>query len=75
MKVLGLHVLILFGLRGSGLNELRDFIGRHFISFMSELKCKQMQLLVNKYMCKHKYLITIAKMFTTYSSMLKIKAI
>lgn len=42
---------------------------------MSELKYKQRQLFVNKYMLKYEYIMTVAKMFATYSSMLKIKTV
>lgn len=42
---------------------------------MNKLKYKQMQLLVNKYMCKYRYIMTVAKMFATDSSMVKIKTI
>lgn len=33
-------ILILFGLRGSLLNELWGFVGKYFFSFMSESKYK-----------------------------------
>ena len=30
---------------------------------------------VNKYTCRYKYIMTIAKMFATYNSMLKIRTV
>lgn len=42
---------------------------------MNELKCKQMQLFVNKNIYKYKYIMTVANMFVTYRFMLKIQAI
>lgn len=42
---------------------------------MSELKYKQRQLFVNKYMLKYEHSMTVAKMLATYSSMLKIRTV